>query len=43
MILSAIDFSMDIVRRLDPKGDRVNVMLLGKYLPYKQYCASAKL
>ena len=36
-IMSAIDFSMDIVRQPDPKGDRVNVVLLGKFLPYKQY------
>ena len=33
----AIDFSMDIVRQPDPMGDRVNVVLSGKYLPYKQY------
>ena len=26
-IMSAIDFSMDIVRQPDPKGDRVNVVL----------------
>ncbi|HEY0892070.1 MAG TPA: cyanase [Cellvibrio sp.] len=36
-IMSAIDFSMDIVRQPDPKGDRVNVVLSGKFLPYKQY------
>ena len=36
-IMSAIDFSMQIVREPDPKGDRVNVMLSGKFLPYKQY------
>jgi len=36
-IMSAIDFSMDIVRQRDPKGDRVNVVLSGKFLPYKQY------
>ena len=36
-IMSAIDFSMDIVRQADPKGDRVNVVLSGKFLPYKQY------
>ena len=36
-IMSAIDFSMDIVRTPDPKGDRVNVVLSGKFLPYKQY------
>ncbi|ELS4492834.1 TPA: cyanase [Klebsiella michiganensis] len=36
-IMSAIDFSMDIKRENDPKGDRVNVVLSGKFLPYKQY------
>ena len=29
--MSAIDFSMDIVRTPDPKGDRVNVVLSGKF------------
>ncbi|QEI07441.1 cyanase [Pigmentiphaga aceris] len=36
-IMSAIDFSMDIDRQADPKGDRVNVVLSGKFLPYKMY------
>jgi cyanate lyase len=36
-IMSAIDFSMDIAREPDPKGDRVRVVLSGKFLPYKQY------
>ena len=36
-IMSAIDFSMDIARQPDLKGDRVNVVLSGKFLPYKQY------
>lgn len=36
-IMSAIDFSMDIQRQSDPKGDRVNVVLSGKFLPYKTY------
>jgi cyanate lyase len=36
-IMSAIDFSMDITRQADPKGDRVNVVLSGKFLPYKEY------
>ena len=36
-IMSAIDFSMDIERQPDPKGDRVNVLLSGKFLPYKTY------
>jgi cyanate lyase len=36
-IMSAIDFSMDIQRQADPKGDRVQVVLSGKFLPYKMY------
>ena len=36
-IMSAIDFSMDIARETDPKGDRVRVVLSGKFLPYKAY------
>jgi cyanate lyase len=36
-IMSAIDFSMDIQREPDPKGNRVNVVLSGKFLPYKTY------
>jgi len=36
-IMSAIDFSMDIDREEDPNGDRVKVILSGKYLPYKSY------
>lgn len=36
-IMSAIDFSMDIQREADPKGDRVNVVLSGKFLGYKAY------
>ena len=36
-IMSAIDFSMDSQREEDPKGDRVQVVLSGKFLPYKSY------
>lgn len=36
-IMSAIDFTMDIKREPDPKGDRVNVVLSGKFLPYKTF------
>lgn len=36
-IMSAIDFSMQIEREEDPKGDRVNVVLSGKFLPYKTF------
>ena len=36
-IMSAIDFSMDIKRETDPNGDRVNITMSGKFLPYKAY------
>ena len=36
-IMSAIDFSMDITREPNEKGDRVNVVLSGKFLPYKTF------
>jgi cyanate lyase len=36
-IMSAIDFDMSIERQPDPKGDRVNLTLSGKFLPYKEY------
>lgn len=36
-IMSAIDFSMDLKREADPKGDRVNIVMSGKFLPYKTY------
>jgi cyanate lyase len=36
-IMSAIDFSMDISRKPDPKGDRVKIVMSGKFLPYKTY------
>lgn len=36
-IMSAIDFKMDLTRETDPKGDRVNIVMSGKFLPYKTY------
>lgn len=36
-IMSAIDFNMDIQREPDPKGDRVRIVMSGKFLPYKTY------
>ena len=36
-IMSAIDFKMDLKREADPKGDRVNIVMSGKFLPYKTY------
>jgi cyanate lyase len=35
--MSAIDFTMDVRREPDAKGDRVIVALNGKFLPYKKY------
>lgn len=36
-IMSAIDFTMDIERVADPKGDRVKITLDGKFLGYKKW------
>jgi len=36
-IMSAIDFKMDLQREADPKGDRVRIVMSGKFLPYKTY------
>ena len=36
-IMSAIDFTMDIDKLEDPKGDRVVVTMNGKFLPYKKW------
>ncbi|MDH6630181.1 cyanate lyase [Streptomyces sp. LBL] len=33
-IMSAIDFRLRLDRRADPRGDRVELVLSGKYLPY---------
>jgi len=36
-IMSAIDFRMDLTREPDPKGDRVKIVMSGKFLPYRTY------
>lgn len=36
-IMSAIDFTLDIEKEDDPKGDRVKVIMSGKFLPYKKW------
>jgi len=36
-IMSAIDFTMDIQKVEDPKGDRVLLTMNGKFLPYKKW------
>ncbi|WP_280153780.1 cyanase [Piscinibacter sp. XHJ-5] len=36
-IMSAIDFRMDLKREPHAAGDRVNIVMSGKFLPYKTY------
>jgi cyanate lyase len=36
-IMSAIDFKMDLKREANPMGDRVSIVMSGKFLPYKTY------
>jgi cyanate lyase len=36
-IMSAIDFKMDLQREPNAAGDRVNIVMSGKFLPYKTY------
>lgn len=36
-IMSAIDFTLDIEKEVDPKGDRVKITMNGKFLPYKKW------
>lgn len=36
-IMSAIDFTLDIEKEEDPKGDRVKVIMNGKFLSYKKW------
>ena len=36
-IMSAIDFKMDLQREPNANGDRVNITMSGKFLPYKTY------
>ena len=38
-IMSAIDFDFQMERLANPKGDRVQFTLSGKFLPYKYYGA----
>lgn len=39
-IMSAIDFDMTMERLPNPKGDRVKIVMSGKFLPFKYYGAS---
>jgi cyanate lyase len=36
-IMSAIDFTMNVDKVEDPKGDRVKITMSGKFLPYKKW------
>lgn len=36
-IMSAIDFTLNIEKEEDSKGDRVKVVMSGKFLPYKKW------
>jgi len=36
-IMSAIDFTMQVDKEADPKGDRVKITMSGKFLPYKKW------
>jgi cyanate lyase len=36
-IMSAIDFTLNIEKIEDVKGDRVQVTMNGKFLPYKKW------
>ena len=38
-IMSAIDFDLELDRLPNPKGDRVRLVMSGKFLPYKYYGA----
>jgi cyanate lyase len=35
-IMSAIDFDLDLTRQPDPNGDRVRIVMTGKFLKYKK-------
>lgn len=36
-IMSAIDFTLDVDKEEDPKGDRVKITMSGKFLAYKKW------
>ncbi len=36
-IMSAIDFTLDVEKEADPKGDRVKLIMSGKFLAYKKW------
>ena len=36
-IMSAIDFTLDVEKEENEKGDRVKIIMSGKFLPYKKW------
>ena len=36
-IMSAIDFTMNVEKEEDPRGDRVKITMSGKFLPYRKW------
>ena len=36
-IMSAIDFTLNVDKEEDPKGDRVRIIMSGKFLPYQKW------
>jgi cyanate lyase len=36
-IMSAIDFTLQVEKEADPKGDRVKLTMSGKFLPYNKW------
>ena len=36
-IMSGIDFTLEVEKQPDPKGDRVVITMNGKFLPYKKW------
>jgi cyanate lyase len=36
-IMSAVDFTLQVDKEVDPKGDRVKITMSGKFLPYKKW------
>jgi len=36
-IMSAIDFTMQVEKEADPKGERVKITMSGKFLPYRKW------
>jgi cyanate lyase len=35
--MSAIDFTMEVKKEENPKGDRIVVVMNGKFLPYRRF------